>query len=192
MKASFPLIVETARLKLRPWCDADLEPFAALNADPRVMEFFPSRLSREQSDAVATRIRQHFGRHGFAQWAVEVPGLVPFIGFVGLSIPSFEAHFTPCVEVGWRLAHEHWGRGYASEAATAALDFGFRELGLDEIVSFTTTTNQRSMRVMERIGMTRAPEDDFDHPSLAEGHPLRRHVLYRISRNARPGSARQG
>ena len=119
------------------------------------MEFFPSRLSREQSDAVATRIRKHFEHHGFGLWAVEVPELVPFIGFVGLSIPSFEAHFTPCVEVGWRLAYEHWGRGYASEAATAALDFGFGELGLDEIVSFTSTSNQRSMRVMERIGMTR-------------------------------------
>jgi RimJ/RimL family protein N-acetyltransferase len=192
MNNSFPRIIETARLRLRPWCDADLEPFAALNADPRVMEFFPSRLSREQSDAVATRIRNHFEQRGFGLWAVEVPELAPFIGFVGLSIPSFEAHFTPCVEVGWRLAHEHWGRGYASEAATAALDFGFRELGLDEIVSFTTTTNQRSRCVMERIGMTRAPEDDFDHPALAEGHALRRHVLYRISRDRRPSSARQG
>ena len=146
------------------------------------MAFTSGRLSREQSDAVATRIRKHFDRHGYGLWAVELPELAPFIGFVGLSIPSFEAHFTPCVEIGWRLACEHWGRGYASEAATAALDFGFGELGLAEIVSFTSTVNQRSMRVMERIGMTRAPEDDFDHPSLAEGHPLRRHVLYRISR----------
>jgi RimJ/RimL family protein N-acetyltransferase len=192
MNPSTPLIIKTARLKLRPWRDADLEPFAALNADPRVMEFFPKRLSREESDAVATRIRHHFDRHGFAQWAVEVPDLAPFIGFVGLSAPSFEAHFTPCVEVGWRLAYEHWGRGYASEAAVAALDFGFGELGLAEIVSFTTTVNDRSIRVMERIGMTHAPEDDFDHPALAEGHPLRRHVLYRISPDRRPGSDSQG
>jgi ribosomal-protein-alanine N-acetyltransferase len=191
MNASSPLIIETARLRLRPWSDADLEPFAALNADPRVVEFFPGRLSREQSDAVATRIRNHFERHGFAQWAVEVRGGAPFIGFVGLSIPSFEAHFTPGVEVGWRLAFEHWRRGYASEAATASLAFGFSELGLAEIVSFTTMTNQRSTRVMERIGMTRAPQDDFDHPALAEGHPLRRHVLYRTS-PGRPGPAGQG
>jgi RimJ/RimL family protein N-acetyltransferase len=192
MNASSPLIIETARLKLRPWRDDDLEPFAAINADPRVMEFFPSRLNREQSDAVATRIRDRFERHGYGLWAVELPELAPFIGFVGLSVPSFEAHFTPCVEIGWRLACEHWGRGYASEAALAVLEFGFNDLRLDEIVSFTTTTNQRSMRVMERIGMARTPEDDFDHPSLVEGHPLRRHVLYRISRGGRPGSARQG
>ena len=192
MNASSPLIIETARLRLRPWRDADLEPFAALNANPRVMEFFPSLLSREQSDAVATRIRNHFVQHGFGLWAVEVPELAPFIGFVGLAVPSFEAHFTPCVEIGWRLACEHWGRGYATESAAAALEFGFSELGLDEIVSFTTRTNQRSMRVMERIGMTRRPEDDFDHPALAEDHPLRRHVLYRTSPGRRPRSAGQG
>jgi RimJ/RimL family protein N-acetyltransferase len=192
MSVSSPLIIETARLKLRPWREADLEPFAELNSDPRVMEFFPKRLSREESDAVATRIHNHFDRHGYGLWAVELPELAPFIGFVGLSIPSFEAHFTPCVEIGWRLAYEHWGRGYASEAATAVLKFGFSELRLAEIVSFTTTANQRSMRVMERIGMTRAPEDDFDHPVLAQGHPLRRHVLYRISPVCRPGSAGQG
>jgi RimJ/RimL family protein N-acetyltransferase len=192
MNASSPLIIETARLRLRSWRDADLEPFAALNADPRVMEFFPSRLSREQSDAVATRIRNHFEQHGYGLWAVEVPELAPFIGFVGLSVPSFDAHFTPCVEIGWRLAYEHWGCGYASEAAAAVLEFGFGALGLEEIVSFTTTTNQRSRHVMERIGMTHAPEDDFDHPSLAEGHALRRHVLYRIGRGRRPGPARQG
>jgi ribosomal-protein-alanine N-acetyltransferase len=192
MNNSYPLIIETARLRLRPWRDADLEPFAALNADPRVMEFFPKQLSREQSDAVATRIRIHFVQHGFGLWAVELPASAPFIGFVGLSVPSFEAHFTPCIEVGWRLAYEHWGRGLASEAARAALEFGFSSLGLAEIVSFTTRTNQRSMRVMERIGMTRRPEDDFNHPALAEDHPLRRHVLYRTSPRRRPGYASQG
>ena len=146
MTPSTPVIIETARLRLRPWRDADLEPFAALNADPRVMEFFPNLLSREESDVRAARIRNNFDRDGYGLWAVEVPEVAPFIGFVGLSATPFEAHFTPCVEIGWRLACEHWGRGYASEAATAALDFGFGELGLAEIVSFTSTVNHRSMR----------------------------------------------
>jgi RimJ/RimL family protein N-acetyltransferase len=113
-----------------------------------------------------------------------VPGLAPFIGFVGLSVPRFEAHFTPCVEIGWRLAYEYWGRGYATEAARAVLDFGFQQLALREIVSFTTTANLRSRAVMERIGMTRTPADDFDNPGVPAGHALRRHVLYR--KNAAP------
>ena len=121
-------------------------------------------------------------RVAFGHWAVEVPGRADFIGYVGLSVPQFEAHFTPCVEIGWRLARDHWGSGYASEAARAALDFGFRNLGLDQIVSFTVPGNWRSRRVMERIGMCGTPHDDFDHPALPEGHPLRRHVLYRIDR----------
>ena len=132
----------------------------------------------------STRIREHFDRHGYGLWAVEVPGVADFIGFVGLAVPRFESHFTPCVEIGWRLAREHWGRGYATEAAHAALEFGFLDLALNEIVSFTATTNRRSRAVMERIGMTRSPDDDFDHPSLPEGHPLRRHVLYRAGRPA--------
>jgi ribosomal-protein-alanine N-acetyltransferase len=179
--------ITTPRLLLRPWWDEDLAPFAALNADPTVMEFFPKPLDRAESDAMVARIRDHFARHGFGQWAVEVPGVADFIGFVGMAIPRFEAHFTPCVEVGWRLAREHWGLGYATEAALAALDFGFRTLALDEIVSFTTASNLRSRAVMERIGMTRTPVDDFDHPSLPEGHPLRRHVLYRVSSPLRTG-----
>jgi ribosomal-protein-alanine N-acetyltransferase len=174
--------IRTHRLHLRPWRDDDLPAFAALNADPTVVEFFPKPLDRAESDALAARIRDGFASRGFGLWAVEVPGVADFIGFVGLSVPQFEAHFTPCVEIGWRLAHEHWGRGYASEAARAALDFGFRSLALDQIVSFTTLANWRSRRVMERIGMTRMSEDDFDHPSLPEGHALRRHVLYRIDR----------
>ncbi|MDR3621819.1 MAG: GNAT family N-acetyltransferase [Paludisphaera borealis] len=172
-------MIQTDRLILREWLDDDLAPFAALNADEHVVEFLPGPLSREQSDATAARIRDHFARRGFGLWAVEVPGIAPFIGFVGLSVPSFEAHFTPCVEIGWRLAREHWGRGYATEAARAALRFGFDELGLDEIVSFTVPDNLRSRAVMERIGMQRSPVDDFDHPSLSAGHRLRRHVLYR-------------
>lgn len=171
--------IHTARLQLRPWRDADLTPFAALNADPRVMEFFPKLLDREESDSRAAAIREHFHQHGFGLWAVELPGVADFIGFVGLCVPRFEAHFTPCVEIGWRLAHEHWGRGYAPEAARAALEFGFRNLALDEIVSFTVPANRRSRSVMERIGMSRDPHDDFEHPMLPKGHPLRGHVLYR-------------
>jgi ribosomal-protein-alanine N-acetyltransferase len=177
--------LHTSRLHLRPWRDEDLAPFAAMNADPRVMEFFPKPLDRAESDALVARIRDHHAQHGFAQWAVEVPGVADFIGFAGLSIPRFEAHFTPCVEIGWRLAREYWGRGYATEAARAALEYGFQDLKLEEIVSFTTTANLRSRAVMERIGMTRSPEDDFDHPALPEGHPIRRHVLYRAKRPGR-------
>lgn len=176
--------IRTPRLRLRDWRDEDLAPFAAMNADPTVMEFFPRPLDRAESDAAVGRIREHFARHGFGLWAVEVPVAAEFIGFVGLSVPRFEAHFTPCVEIGWRLAREHWGRGYANEAARAVLDFGFGEMGLDEVVSFTAAGNARSRAVMERIGMTRSPGDDFDHPALPEGHPLRRHVLYRVRRPA--------
>ena len=159
-----------------------------MNADPRVMEFLPKPLDCRESDALAARIRDHFARNGFGLWAVEVPGVADFIGFVGLSVPEFKANFTPCVEVGWRLAHEHWGKGYAAEAARAALNFGFnsKRPALDEIVSFTVPANRRSRSVMERIGMTRSPADDFDHPALPEGHPLRRHVLYRAIRRREP------
>jgi RimJ/RimL family protein N-acetyltransferase len=171
--------IRTVRLHLRLWRDEDLPAFAALNADPRVMEFLPKPLDRAESDGRVARICDHFARHGFGLWAVEIPGVADFVGFVGLSVPDFETHFTPCVEVGWRLAHEHWGKGYATEAARAAVAFGFQRLTLDEIVSFTVPANRRSRGVMERIGMTRTSADDFDHPSLPEGHPLRRHVLYR-------------
>jgi RimJ/RimL family protein N-acetyltransferase len=153
-----------------------------LNADPRVMEHFPAPLSSEESDALVARIEAHFDQRGFGLWAVEVPDVAPFVGFVGLSVPRFEAHFTPCVEIGWRLAAEHWGKGYATEGARAVLAFGFETLALAEIVSFTTTGNVPSRRVMEKIGMTHDPADDFDHPALPAGHPLRRHVLYRIAR----------
>jgi RimJ/RimL family protein N-acetyltransferase len=179
--------IQTPRLLLRSWRDADLAPFAAMNADPVVMEFFPRPLDPAESDAAVGRIREHFAARGFGLWAVEVPGVAGFIGFVGLAVPRFEAHFTPCVEIGWRLVREHWGRGYATEAARAALGFGFEELALGEIVSFTVPANIRSRAVMERIGMTRSPADDFDHPALPEGHPVRRHVLYRLSRAAFEG-----
>jgi len=174
--------LRTERLYLRRWRSTDRETFAALNADPRVMEHFPAPLSRQESEALASRIEDHFERHGFGAWAVEITGVAPFAGFIGLAIPYFEAHFTPCVEIGWRLASQYWGRGYATEGAGAAVSFGFGQLGLSEIVSFTVSGNLRSRRVMERLGMTHNPADDFDHPALPERHPLRRHVLYRLVR----------
>jgi RimJ/RimL family protein N-acetyltransferase len=179
-------VLRTERLVLRPWRDADLAPFAALNADPRVREHFPSCLTQAESDASAERIRGFFDLRGYGLWAAEVVGGAPFIGFIGLAEPSFVAHFTPCVEIGWRLAHEHWGQGYATEGARAALGVGFEVLELAEIVSMTTATNTRSRRVMEKLGMRRDPAEDFDHPNLAPGSPARRHVLYRL-RNPTPG-----
>jgi RimJ/RimL family protein N-acetyltransferase len=176
--------IETERLRLRGWRDGDRAPFAALNADPAVMEHFPARLSRAESDQLVVRIGEHFATNGFGLWAVEVPGVADFVGFVGLAIPRFEAHFTPCVEIGWRLAREHWGRGYAPEAARAALRFGFESAGLDQIVSFTVPANVKSRRVMEKIGLSHDQADDFDHPSIRAGHRLQRHVLYRMSRQA--------
>lgn len=146
------------------------------------MEHFPSTLSREESDGMAARIDACFDRHGYGLWALEIPGVAPFAGFIGLAVPGFEAHFTPCVEIGWRLAAEHWNRGYATEGAQAALAFGFETLQLEEIVSLTVPANMRSRRVMEKIGMVRRPDDDFDHPGIEPGHPLRRHVLYRVRR----------
>ena len=172
-------ILRTERLILRRWLSGDRKPFAAMNSDPEVMKHFPSVLSREASDEFADRIEKHFVTRGFGLWAVEIPGIASFAGFVGLAVPGFEAKFTPCVEIGWRLARAYWGHGYATEAASAALAFGFDELRLDQIVSFTVPGNARSRRVMEKLGMTHDPCDDFEHPSLPEGHPLRRHVLYR-------------
>jgi len=177
----FSRVLETERLLLRRWRPSDRAPFAELNADTKVAEFLPGTLTREESDAFAARIEAHFERHGFGLWAVEIPGVASFAGVVGLSVPRFEAHFTPCVEIGWRLAAEHWGKGYATEGARAALDFGFDVLGLEEIVSFTVPGNLGSRRVMEKLGMTHDPEEDFDHPLLPKGHPLRRHVLYRVA-----------
>jgi ribosomal-protein-alanine N-acetyltransferase len=175
------LSMKTERLILRRWQESDREPFAALNADPAVMEFFPARLTRADSDAVIARIEAGFDEHGFGMWAVELAATGEFLGFTGLSVPRFTAHFTPAVEIGWRLARSAWGHGYATEAAGRALTAGFSEHGLAEIVSFTTPANTRSQAVMARLGMTHDPSDDFDHPVLAEDSPLRRHVLYRIS-----------
>lgn len=174
--------LETERLRLRAWRAGDHEPFARLNADPRVTEYLGATLDRAQSDAMVARIEAGFAEHGFGLWAVEVTGGAPFIGFVGLSVPRFQAHFTPCVEIGWRLNAAAWGHGYATEAAHAALAYGFEQRELPEIVSFTTAANLRSRAVMERLGMRRRPEDDFDHPALPADHPLRPHVLYRLTR----------
>jgi RimJ/RimL family protein N-acetyltransferase len=185
---SLPREIQTERLRLRRWLPADREPFAALNADPRVVEYLPAALSREESDARAARIEAHFDRHGFGLWAVEILQVAPFAGFVGLGIASFEAPFTPCVEISWRLAASYWGHGYATEGARAVLAFGFEALQLEEIVSFTVPNNLRSRRVMERIGMIHNPADDFEHPGLPAGHWLRRHVLYRIARPRMPSS----
>lgn len=177
-------MIRTERLLLRRWLPEDLEPFAAMNSDPRVMRHFPDLLSRQESDALAARIEESFDENGFGLWAVEISGMTAFAGFIGLNIPRFQAHFTPAVEVGWRIAAEHWNRGYATEGARAVLRFGFDTLQLDEIVSFTVPANLASRRVMEKIGMKHDPADDFDHPLLPVGHPLRRHVLYRIARSS--------
>lgn len=172
---------ETERLYLRQWRESDLEPFAALNADPQVMAFFPSPLSRQDSDALAQRIRALIAQRGWGLWAVEVKGHRPFIGFVGLHVPLAALPFSPCVEVGWRLAASHWGRGYATEAARGALRVAFERLAVPEIVSFTAVGNQRSRRVMERLGMQHRGET-FAHPDVPQGSPLRSHVLYRLRR----------
>ena len=172
----------TSRLLLRRWRGADRLPFQRINADARVMEFFPEPLTADASDALFDRAQAHFNRHGFGPFAVELIETNAFIGFIGLSVPAFDAHFMPAVEIGWRLAFEHWGKGLATEGARAALGFGFNDLGLEQVISFTVPANLRSRSVMEKIGMTHDPRDDFDHPGLPEGNPLRRHVLYRISR----------
>jgi len=165
---------------LRRWRPEDLEPFAALNADPEVMEHFPSTLSREQTSETMARIAKHYDRHGYGVWAVQVPGEAPFIGYIGLAVPSFQASFTPCVEILWRLARPWWGQGFATEGARATLACGFERLGLSEIVSFTVPANTRSRRVMEKVGMRYT--EDFEHPRIEPGHPLRRHMLYRLAR----------
>ena len=174
--------IETPRLILRRWEETDSEPFAKLNSDPAVMEFLLKPLSREESDAMIGRIEAHFTEHGFGLWAVETKGTGELIGFTGLSRPNFETQFTPCVEVGWRLAKSHWGHGFATEAAQAALNFGFHKADLKEIVSFTVPTNKQSIAVMKRLGMRRDPKEDFEHPRVPEGHALRPHVLYRLKR----------
>ena len=175
--------LRTPRLRLRTWSDDDLEPMVAICTDPEVMRWFPRPSTREEVEALLARHRANLaaGRPGlFAAERLEDGAL---LGFVGLARPSFEAPFTPCVEIGWRLARDAWGHGYATEAGRAVLDHGFGTLGLEEIVSFTSRGNERSRAVMVRLGMGARAEDEFDHPRLPEGHPLRRHVLHRMRRD---------
>lgn len=174
------IISQTNRLLLRRWRESDRQPFARMNADPRVMEFFPEPLSLDESNQLVHRIEAHFEEHGFGPYAVELIEDHSFIGYIGLAVPKFSAHFTPCVEIGWRLAASHWGRGLATEGARKTARHAFDKFGLDQLVSFTVPGNLRSRRVMEKLGMTHNPADDFDHPGLPEGHPMRRHVLYRL------------
>jgi RimJ/RimL family protein N-acetyltransferase len=173
--------ITTERLVLRLWRTEDRAPFAELNADPEVMEHFPAPLNRNKSDRFADRLDARLSANGHGLWAVERRDSAEFIGFVGLAPVSFLAHFTPAVEVGWRLARPQWGLGLATEGGEAAIDYGFEIGGLDEIVSFAVPANDRSLAVMQRIGMTHDPADDFDHPRFPEGHRLRRHLLYRIT-----------
>ncbi len=177
--------IRTERLRLRRWVEADREPFARMNADPDVMAQFPAPLSRRDSDVLVDRIEAGFARHGFGLWALEVETSGEFIGFTGLAVPDFETSFTPTVEIGWRLARSAWGKGYATEAGRAVLDVAFLELLVAELVSFTAESNARSRAVMERLGLTRDPAGDFDHPNIAPGHPLCHHVLYRITESER-------
>ena len=172
-------ILTTERLLLRPWRDEDFAPYAAINADPRVMEHYPATQTRAESDAGALRIKTRIEEQGWGLWAMELRATGEFVGFTGLQRPPFEAHFTPCIEIGWRVAYEYWDRGLAPEAAKASLAYGYEVLGLEEIVAMTALQNVRSMRVMEKVWMTCDPADDFDMPRLPEGHRLRRHVLYR-------------
>ena len=173
-------MIETPRLILRPWRSSDLARFAEQNADPVVMRFLPGVLTRAESDAYVARAEQHRAKTGFGMWAVEAPGVAAFIGAVGLTRLKFEAPFGPAVEVAWRLHRSYWGFGYATEAAAACIDDGFTRFGLTEVVALTVVDNKASTRVMERLGMTRTVE--FDHPNLLDASPLRRHILYRLSR----------
>ena len=174
--------LDTERLRLRRWRDGDRAPFAAMNADPEVMEHFVTPLTRAESDAFVDRIGRCFDERGYGLWVVEERATGAFCGYVGLWPAEFDAPFTPAVEVGWRLPRAAWGKGYATEAARAAVADGFERVGLDEIVSFTAVVNERSWRVMERLGMVRDAAGDFDHPNVPEGHPIRPHVLYRLPR----------
>lgn len=179
-------VVQTDRLILRRWSDADRAPFATMNADAEVMRYFRDPLDAVASDAFVDRIERGFDELGYGLWALEERDTGEFIGFTGLARKTFAAHFNPAVEVGWRLARPAWGHGYATEAARAALAYEFEVASLDEIVSMTTETNTRSRAVMQRLGMVRNPADDFEHPALPAGHPLRPHVLYRVRRIGRP------
>ncbi|CAM0117449.1 GNAT family N-acetyltransferase [Rhabdochlamydiaceae symbiont of Dictyostelium giganteum] len=190
----FNTIIQTNRLILRPWKESDLLPFAQLNSDPKVMEYFPKLLTTEESDALAYRIIHNIQQKGWGFWAVSLRETDTFIGFTGLNEVNFTAPFTakkPTIEIGWRLSFSHWGKGYATEGAKAALEYGFCTLHLKEIASFTTLQNQRSRHVMEKIGMVHYEELDFDHPNLPSDHPLKHHVLYKLRKKEWEKSQKQ-
>ncbi len=176
------LPLRTERLLLRRLCSNDIDAFAAMNADAEVMRYFPACLDRAETEALIGRMNRHFERYGFGWWAVETQDTAAFVGFVGLLVPAFHAHFTPCVEVGWRLVRRFWGQGYATEAGRASINFAFEQLEVDEVVSMAVAANEPSRRVMAKLGMNRRSEDDFGHPKIPFGHPLRHHVLYRLKR----------
>ncbi|CAM3517579.1 GNAT family N-acetyltransferase [Parendozoicomonas haliclonae] len=176
-----PIQIETERLLLRQWKESDREPFHRMCRDPQVMEYFPALLSRSESDERIDRCKALIDEKGWGFWALEYKQTGEFIGFTGLNTPQDDLPFSPCVEIGWRLSPAFWGKGLAIEAAQAALTFGFEQLQLEEIVSFAVKDNLKSTAVMERLGMIREP-NTFEHPALAEGHPLREHCLYRLTR----------
>jgi len=172
----------TDRLVLRDWLAEDVAPFSVINQDPQVMEFFPNILSVEETRVFISKIRAHLKQHGFGLYACALRETNALIGFVGLSIPTFDSHFTPCVEIGWRLSSSHWDQGFATEAAQTVLKIGFEQFNLKEIVSFTVPQNLRSRHVMEKLGMKHDEADDFNHPNLSLTHPLSMHVLYRLQK----------
>ncbi len=174
--------LETERLLLRTWRDEDASPLAALHASPEMMKFLGGPMSRAHCDAMLARIRTHWDDHDFGAWALTLRDTGELIGFAGIVVPRFEARVMPCVEILWRLAPAHWGRGFVTEAACAALDDGFARNGFDEVLAFTVSQNEKSWRVMERLGMKRSPDDDFDHPLVEEGSPFKRHMVYRLAR----------
>lgn len=180
-------MLTTERLLLRRWKLSDREPFAAINADPKAMQYFPEVLSREESDQLIERIETHFDNHGFGLFAAELLAEKQLIGFIGLHVSTFQAHFTPAIEIGWRLDPAHWNKGLATEGSKEIIRLAFDRHKLDELVSFTVPENVATRQVMEKLGMTHDPKDDFDHPRLPEGHRLRHHVLYRL-RNPRLSS----
>ena len=175
--------LKTKRLLLRQWKKSDFPIFAKINKDPKVMEFFPSTLTGKESNTLVKKIIMELQNKKYGLWAVEIPHIAPFIGFIGLHYQDFKANFTPCIEIGWRLAYEHWKKGYATEGSKAVLDYGFRILGLNKIVSFAFERNFRSIAVMKKLGMRNIPENTFEHPKIPKNHWLRAHVFYSISKN---------
>ncbi len=179
---NLPDFLNTERLTLRRWKESDLEPFTAMNMDAEVMQYFPSLITPEQTKKMIDKIEEGFTEKGFGLWAAEITETNEFIGFTGLSVPTFSAHFTPCIEIGWRIAPAYWGQGYAPEAAREILKDAFKRLKLPELVSFTAKANSNSIRVMRKLGMTRDPKEDFNHPLIEKNTRLAEHVLYRLSK----------